>query len=539
LDQSETQVHDKQPVKDEDQHIPVKSPELEDEVISKEHAFQLLLNVLTGNYSDIPQAKAFKDSIIAALSNQAPAQTKSQSESNPASTTVQQGSSKASGEMHGIIDSESVYGDDSLSDNTSENKRLAESTSSIEDAKEQSKVLHEPLVHVTEEEDISKSSPEPKSTVESTHIQYDSRVKQCSPKLDLARNLDTNIFSMDESSDVALNQIKIEPPPLQRPAEAISFKDGQDHDTTAGPLQHEYVLKETLQNTVQSAPSFQEHCADEEDDDYEEYVTNDEMEEEDDYEEEDDEEEEDNEDLTLIMENIITVSESPKCSMGHENILNLQDKTNENQLMLKKEREDVTDNSAASDPTKQAEKRDSVNLMTMTGADVSAPSPQGMVTEHLPHSPRPTTNDATSSFNTESSTATSSTLTSMAMKAPIRPKRKIAKGIKNPPSVATTTTSNNNEAVIQNSNTDLTQSGSSKSEVLQTINKGKQSPDFTRENNGTANEHVQPTTLHPVENESLEKQDEITSPTDVSSKVTDQLQFEVSHKVRNRIKTPI
>lgn len=526
LDQSENQVHVKQPVKNEDQHIPVKSPEVKDEVVSKEHAFQLLLNVLTGNYSDIPQAKAFKDSIIAALSNQAPAQIKSQSESNPISSKVQQETSKASGEVHGITDSELVYADDYLSDTTSENKRSAESTSSMVDTKEQNKVLHEPYVHVLEKEEISKSSPEPRITVESTHIQSESRVKQCSPKMELATNLYINTFAMDESSDVTLNQIETDLPPVQRSAETISDKDDQDHDTTTVPLQHEYILKETLQNTVQSTPSFQEHCADEDDDDYEEYVTNDEME--DDYQAEDDEEE--NEEIKLIMGNIIAVNESPKCSMSHENILILQDMTNENQLVLKKECENVTDNSADSDPPKLGDKRDSVNWITVTGADVSAACPQGMVT----HSSRPTTND-TSSFNTESSSATSSTLTSTVMKAPVPPKRKLAKGIKNPPQVATPTTSNNNEAIIPKNNTDLNQSGPSSLEVFQTTDKDNQSTDFARENNGKVSEHVQQTTLHPVKNESLEKQDEITSPTDVSSKVTDQLQFEVSHKIKNRM----
>ncbi|KDR18370.1 RING finger protein 31 [Zootermopsis nevadensis] len=515
LDQSDIQVNDKQPVKNEDQHIPVKSPEVEDKVISKEHAFQLLINVLTGNYSDIPQAKAFKDSIIAALCNQAPAQTESQSELNPASLTQQHGSSEASGEVHGIIDSESVNGEYYLPDNIADNKRSAELTSSKEDTEEQSKVLHESIVHVTEE-NISASSPEPRNIVESTYIQSDSRIKQYSPKLDLARNLDTNIFSMDESSDVTLDQIMTEPPPAQKPAETPSDKDDQDHNITAIPLQ----LKETLQNTVQSAPSFQEHCADEEDDDYEEYVTNDEMEEEEDYEEEDDEEEE-NEEIKLIMENIIAVSESPKCSMGQENVLNFQDKTIENEVVLKKDRENVTDSSAASDLTKQEDKTDSVDLITMKGDDVSAPSSQGMVTEHSPHSPRPATSDL-AFFNTESPNATSSTQTSMVREAPIPPKRKLAKGIKNPPSVATTTTSNNNEAITPNSNSYLTQSGSPKSEVLQTINIGNQSPDPAKVNN----EHVQPSTMYPAENESLEKQDEIPSPTDLSSKVTDQMQFE-------------
>jgi hypothetical protein len=521
-DQSEIQVNDKQPVRDEDQHIPAKSPEVEAGVLSKEHAFQLLLNVLTGNYANIPQANAFKDSILAVLSNEAPAQTKDQIESNPVSSTAQQEPCEASKEVHGITDSKSVCGDDYLSDNTLENKRSAVSISSVQDTTEQNKVPHKPLVHIPEKEQLSKSSPELKITTENTHIQSDSRVKQKSSTLECAENLDINNVSKDESFDVALNKLKTQSPPVQTAAETVGDNDDQNHDTNAIPSQHKYVPKETSENTVQSAPSFQEHCTDEDDDDYEEYVTNDEMD------EEDYDEEEEDEEIKLIMENIIAVSESPKYSTDHENILYLQDKTNENQLVLKKELEIVTNNSTASDQTEQANKIDYVNLMTMEGADVSAPSPQEMATQNSPHSPRPATNETTSTFNTESPSAIASTHTSIVVQAPVPPKRKSAKGIKRPPNVATPTTSNNNEAITQNSTTDLTHSISCELEVLQTMNTGNHSSGSATENSCTANEHVQPTTLDPVESESLEKQDEITSLTDVSSNVKDQFQFEVS-----------
>jgi hypothetical protein len=525
LDQSETQVCYKDAVRDEDQHIPVKSPKVEEGGIPKEQAFQLLLNVLTGNYSDIPQVKAFKDSIIAAFSNQTIAQTTNQGEAHPVSLTAQQQSHEVS-EVHNITDPKSPYGYEYLSDNNLGKKKLGESASSIEDTPVQSKVIQEPLVHVLQTEDISKPYPESKITSESTYIQPDSTVVQWSPKLEVPRNFDMNIVSMDESLYATLNPMKTEPPTAERSAERDSDKDAKDHDPTAVSLQHKHVKEETSHNTVQSAPSFQEHCADEEDDDYEEYVTNDEMDEED-YEEEEDEE------IKLIMENIIAVSESPKCSTGHENILNLQDNNIENQLVLKTEPEIVPQ---ASDPTEQAEKKDSLKFTTMIGADVSAPSPQGMFTQDPPHSPGPIANDTTPSSNAESTNAISNIFTSTDTKAPVPPKRKSAKRFINPPCITTPTTSNNNEDIIKHNTTDVTQPSSSELEVLQKTHNDNYSDAFVRETNVTANEHMQPTALYHDETDSSKKQDEVTSPTtDVSSKVIDQFQFEVSLKVRKII----
>lgn len=481
LGQSETQVCDKDPVKDEDHQIHGESTSAEEGAISKDQAFQMLLNVLTGNYSGIPHAKAFKDSIMAAFS---------QNKAHPASSSPQQEPPEASGEIGSITNPESVYENGYLFDNPPDKKKAAESTSFREDTTEQGKVVHESHVH----QEISKSFPEHNITVESKHNEPDSTVKQWSPKLESARNIDNNIIPINESSDVAANLMKTESLPLQTSVERVSDKDDQYHNPTVEPLQYKHIQKETLQNIVQSAPSFQEHCADE-DDDYEEYVTNDEMDEEG-YDEEDEEE---NEEIKLILENMNAVSESPKFSKDHENILNLHDKKTENTLV--------------------AEIENSVTLTTVKPADISAPSPQEMGTEDPPHS---------RSMKNYTSTL-SSAFTSIDAKAPVPPKRKSAKANRNPPSGSTHTTSNNNEAKIQNGTTDLTQSSSSQLEVLHTTNGDNHLHASVKENSITANEYLQPTAFHSVNNENFKNQDEVTSPiTDVSSTVTDQFQFEVS-----------
>lgn len=510
LGQCETQVCDKDPVKDEDQKIPAESPSAEEGVISKDQAFQMLLNVLTGNYSGIPHAKAFKDSIMAAFN---------QNKAHPAISTPQQEPPEASGEIGSITNSESVYENDYLFENPPDKKRAAESTSFPKDTTEHGKVLHE------SHQEISKSFPEHNITVESKHNEPDSTVKQWSPKLESASNVDNSIVPINKSSDITANLMKTESLPIQTSVERAGDKDDQYHNPTVEPLQHKHIQKEILKNTVQSAPSFQEHCADEEDDDYEEYVTNDEMDEEG-YEEEDEEE---NEEIKLILENMNAVSESQKFSKDHENILHLHDKKTENILVLKTAHEIVTDNTVASVPPKQAEIENSVTLMTVKSADISAPSPQGMGTEDPPHSSRSTTNDTTPSSDAESFNTLSSAFTSMDAKAPVPPKRKSAKANRNPQSVSTHTTSNNNEAMIQNGTTDLTQSSSSQLEVLHQTNSDNHLHASVKENSITVNEYLQPTAFHSVNNESFKKQDEVTSPiTDVSSTVTDQFQFEVS-----------
>lgn len=522
LGQTETQVCDKDSIKDEDQHIPIKSPEAEEGVTPKEQAFQLLLNVLTGNYSDIPQVKAFKDSLMAAFSNQTPALTTNQSEPCLASSASQKEPNEALGEAYDTTDSKSILADHYESANPLENKRLAEPANASQDITEQSRELSETVVHTSENVDILNPSPELKTGLESTNIQSDFREKQDSSKLELSRNLYINTISMDESVDVTLNHTKTEPPPVHRFAETVSDKDAQDH-----------VQNETLQTMVQSVPSFEEHCADEdEDDDYEEYVTNDELDE--DYEDEDEEE---NEEIKLIMENIIAINESPKCSTGHENILNLQYMMSENQLASPKGPETVTNNTAVSDPATEEAMKDSVNLMIMKGGDISAPSSQEMVTEDSPQLQIHTTNGITPSSDTESPSATSCTFTSTITKAPIPPKRKFAKGIRNLPDVTTITTSNKNETIIQNNTTELTQSRAAE---LDRTNSSNHSPAFFKEHSSTVSEQVQSTALNPVDIGSTEKHDEITSQTtDVSNKVTDQLQFEVSLKIENGTQNPI
>lgn len=514
--QSETQVCDKDSVKDEDQHIPVKSPVAEEGVTSKEQAFQMLLNVLTYNYSDIPHVKAFKDSLMAAFSNQTPAQTTNQSEPCLASSASQKEPNEVLEEACDITDSKSIFADNYISDSPLENNKLAEPANSTENIIEQSRVLSERVVHMFENVEILNPSPEPKIALESINIQSNFRDRQESPKLELTRNLDVSIISMGGSSDTSLKCTKIVPSPVQSSAETVSDEDAQYH-----------AQKETLQNTVQSVPSFEEHCPDEDDDDYEEYVTNDEMDEAD-YEEEDEEE---NEEIKLIMENIIAINESPKCSTGHDNILNLQYVMSENQLISLKGPAIVTDNTAASDQSeeKEEEMNDSNNLMMMKGIDVYAPSSQDMGTEDSPHLQTHTTNVITPSSNAESPNATSSTFNSTIMKAPIPPKRKSAKGIRNPPGVTTLTASNNNESTIQNTSTELTQSRAAE---LERTNSSDHSPAFFKEHSSTVTEQVQSTALQPVDSGNMEKQDEVTSQTtDVSNMVTDQLQFEVSLKV--------
>ena len=519
--QSETQVCDKDSVKDENQHIPVKSPEAEEAVMSKEQAFQMLLNVLTCNYSDIPHVKAFKDSLMAAFSNQTPAQTTNQSEPCLASSAPQREQNEVLEEACDITDSKSIFADNYVSDNPLENNKLAEPANNSENITEQSRVLSERVVHMFENVYILNPSPEPKIALESTNIQSDFTDRQGSPKLGLSRKLDIDIISMDGSSDTPLKCTKIEPSPVQRSAETVSAKDAQYH-----------VQKESLQNTVQSVPSFEEHCADEDDDDYEEYVTNDEMDEED-YEDEDEEE---NEEIKLIMENIIAINESPKCSTGHENILNLQCIMSENQLISPKGPEIVKDNIAVSDQCKEEEMKDSINLMVMKSINVSVPSSQGMVTEDSPHLLKHTTN-ITPSSDAQSASATPSTFNSIIMKAPIPPKRKSAKGIRNPPGVTTLTTSNSNESTVQNTSTELTQSRAAE---LERTNSSDHSPAFFKEHSNTVSEQGQSTALQPVDTGSMEKQDEVTSQTtDVSNKVTNQLQFEVSLKVENGTKNQI
>lgn len=512
LGQSETQVCDKDPVKDEDQQIPAECPSVEEGVISKDQAFQMLLNVLTGNYSGIPHAKAFKDSIMAAFN---------QNKAHPASSTPQQEPSEASGEIGSITSPKSVYEKDYLFEIPPDKKMAAESTSFQKDTTEIGKVLHESHAH----QEISKPFPEHNITVESKHNEPDSTVKQWSLKLESARDVDNNSIPVNESSDVTANPMKTESLPIQTSVESVSDKDDQYHNPTVEPLQHKHIQKESLQNIVQSAPSFQEHCADEEDDDYEEYVTNDELEE-DDYEEEDEEE---NEEIKLILENLNAVSESPKFSKDHENILSLHDKKTENILVLNTAHEILMDNTVASVPSKQAEIENSVTLMTVKSADILAPSPQRMGTEDPPHSSRSMTNNTTPSSNAESFHTLSCAFTSMDAKAPVPPKRKSAKANINPLSVRTHTTSDNNEAIIQNGTTDLTQSSSSQLEVLHSTNTDNCLHDSIKENSITANEYLQPTAFHSANNESFKKLDEVTSPiADVSSTVTDQFQFEVS-----------
>jgi len=516
LGQSETQVCDKDSVKDEDQHIPVKSPVAEEGVTSKEQAFQMLLNVLTCNYSDIPHVKAFKDSLMAAFSNQTPARTTNQSETCLESSASQHESNEVLEEACDITDSKSIFADNYVSDNPLENNRLAEPANTSKNSIDQSGVLSERVVHIFENVEILNPSPEPKIVLESSNIQSDFRDRQESPKLELPKNLDINFISMGGSSNTPLKCTKIEPSPVQRSAETVTDKDAQYH-----------AKKETLQNTVQSVPSFEEHCPDEDDDDYEEYVTNDEMDEED-YEDEDEDEEE-NEEIKLIMENIIAINESPKCSTGHDNILNLQYIMSENQLISPKGPEIVTDNTAVSGQSEEEEMKDSINLMVMKGTDVYAPSSQEMVTEDSTHLQTHTTNVITPSSNAEFLSATSSKFNSTIMKAPIPPKRKSAKGIRNPPGVTTLTTSNNNESTIQNTSTELTQSRAA--ELVRT-NSSDHSPAFFKEHSSTVTEQVQSGALQPVDTGNMEKQEEVTSQTtDVSNKVTDQLQFEVSLNV--------
>ncbi|PNF20071.1 hypothetical protein B7P43_G05255 [Cryptotermes secundus] len=509
LGQCETQVCDKDPVKDEDQQIPAEFSSVDEGVISKDQAFQMLLNVLTGNYSGIPHAKAFKDSIMAAFN---------QNKAHQASSTPQQEPSEASGEIGSITNSQSVYEKDYLFEIPPDKKMAAESTSFQEDTTEIDKVLHESHAH----QEISKPFPEHNITVESKHNEPDSTVKQWSLKLESARIVDNDSIPVNESSDITANPMKTESLPIQTSVERVSDKDDQYHNPIVEPLQHEHIQKESLQNIVQSAPSFQEHCADE-DDDYEEYVTNDEMEEED-YEEEDEEE---NEEIKLILENMNAVSESPKFSKDHENILSLHDKKTENMLVLKAAHEILTDNIVASLPSKQAEIENSFTLMSVKSADVSTPSPQRMGTEDPSHSSRSMTNDITPSTNAESFHTVSCAFTSMDAKAPVPPKRKSAKVNRNPPSVSTHTTSNNNEAIIQNGTTAQTQSSSSQLEVLHSTNSDNHLYASIKENSITANEYLQPTAFHSVNNESFKKPDEVTSPiADVSSTVTDQFQFE-------------
>jgi hypothetical protein len=516
--QLDTQVCETDSVKDEDKHIPFKFPEAEEGAMSKEQAFQLLLNVLTGNYSDIPQVKAFKDSLMAAISN--PSQT---NQSEPCTEgSAQQEQTEALGEAYDITHSEPVFGDNYVSDNPLENNRLTESANTSEDMIEQSKVLSKTVVNTLENVHILNPSPEPKITLESTDIQPDFTVKQGSPKLELSRNLDINIISMDETLDVIFNSMKTEQSPVQRSAETVRDKDAQCH-----------VQKDMLQGTGKSAPFFEELCTDDDDDDdnddddYEEYVTNDEMDEED-Y---DDEDEEENEEIKLIMENIIAINESSKCSTGHENILNLQYVMPENQVTSPRGPEIVTDNTAVSDHPKEEEIKYSVNIMTNKAGDVSASNPQEIGTENSPNLQTYTMNGITPSTNTQSPRATLSTLTSTTIKAPIPPKRKLAKGIRNPPGVTILTTSNNNETIKQNNTTELTQS---RAPELHRTNSSNHSPASVKEHSSTVSEQVQSTAQHPVDSGSLEKQEEITSQTtDVSNKVIDQLQFEVSLKIEN------
>jgi hypothetical protein len=520
--QLETQVCEIDPARHHDQHIPAESPSAEEGVISKEQAFQMLLNVLTGNYSDIPQAKAFKDSIMAAFIKQTIAQTTSHNKAYPGSSPPQQKPCESSGETRSITDSDSVYENDYLFENLPDNKRDSESTSFQEDTTEQHKLFHEPHAH----QEVSNLFPEPKITVEWKQNEPDSRVKQWSPKLESARNTDMSTIPMNETLYVVVNPMESESLPTQVSLERVGDINDQYHNPTVVPLKHEHVEKEILQNIVQSAPSFQEHCADEDDDDYEEYVTNDEMEE--DYEEEDEEEE--NEE---IMENMDTVSESQIFAKDHEPILDLQDIMTEKKLVLQTQHEIVTNNTVAPVPPKQAETENSVNLTVKSY--VSAPSTQGMEREDPPHSLRSTTSDITLCSNTETSNTLSTAFTSMDVKAPIPPKRKSAKGIRNLPGATTHTTSINNVAIIQNGTTDLTQSSSSQLEALHATNSGNQLPASINENCNTAAEYLQPTEIHSVNNESFEKQGEVTRPTtDMSSTVTDQFQFEVSLKAITR-----
>ncbi|XP_069698159.1 uncharacterized protein LUBEL isoform X1 [Periplaneta americana] len=486
LEQSESQVRDEKTARDKDRDIPVKSPEVEEGVMSKEQAFQLLLNVLTGNYPDIPQAKAFKDSIIAAFGTPSPIPTANNNETQQSSSTPQQETSVASEEeVRGTTDSESVYEDDFLSDNNLDSRKSAEPRSPIGSATIHEAVHQESHDHI-HGENVSSSSEDQSSNINHSHLtvgQKDSEEK--------VAIITDNIDALEtENLDVTLSPIKTDPQPTPNSAHEISNGDAQLQEETVVSQQNKPSNNdehESSQNKAHTTPSFQEHCADEEDDDYEEYVTNDEMDEED-YEEEDEE----NEEIKLIMGNIISVSESPKCSTGVENILNLQDKKPENNLNLKKERVILAHNSASS-----AEHTDSINLPVEVMTDENSNSQIDIKV-----------------------TPSSTTLSVEALtigKVPIPPKRRAAKGIKKPPVSSTSESSNGIPA------TELT--STPKSDVLQTTSSGKNSPAVLRENTDTAIKDVQPIALQPSENENTEKQDEVPT-TDVSIKISDQFQFE-------------
>jgi hypothetical protein len=516
MGQMETQVCDTDSARHEDQHIPAESLSSDEGVISKEQAFQMLLNVLTGNYSDIPQAKAIKESIMAAFNKQTIAQTSNYNKEYPESSTPQQIPPQSSGEVVSNTNSESVYENYYLFENPPENKMDYEPTSFQEDTKEQHKLFDELHVH-----EISKSFPEPKITVESKYSESDSTAKHCSLKLESARNVDNSIIPI--SSYGIINPTETESLPTQTFVERYGNTEDQYHNPTVVPLEHKPVQKESLQNTVQSAPSFQEHCADEEDDDYEEYVTNDEMDE-DDYEEEDEEENE------KIIKNTDAVTESPVLSKDHATILDLQDMKTENKVVLQAGHEIVKNNTVATVPPIEADTENSVSLTDKSGY-VSGPNTEGMENENPLLSPRSMTSDIAPCSNTESFGTLSRAFNSMDEKAPIPPKRKSAKGIRNLPSVTIHATPNNSEAIIQNVTTDLAQSSSTQLEVLHTANSGNHLHTSVKENCSTANEYLQPTEFHPVNNESFKKNDEVTDPTTVmSSTVTDQFQFEVSLK---------
>jgi hypothetical protein len=519
LGQLETQVCDKEPARHQEQHIPAESPSTDEGVISKEQAFQMLLNVLTGNYSDIPQAKAFRESILVAFNKQPIAQTTSHTKAYPEISPSQQKRCESSGETGSMADSESVYENDYLFENPPDNKRDSESMSLQEYTTEKCKLFHEPHAH----QEVSKSFPELKITVENKQNEPNSKVKQWSPKMESASNVDMSTIPMNENLYVVANPRETESLPTQLLVERVDDTDGQYHNPIVVPLKHRHVEKEILQNIVQCAPSFQEHCADEEDDDYEEYVTNDEMEEED-YEEQDEKEEENEE----IIENLDAVTESPIFEKNNKTNLDLADTKTEKKLVLQTSHEIVTNNKVAFVPPEQAETENSVNS-TVNSDYVSAPSTHEMEIQDPPHSSRSSTSDIAPCSNTQSFNTLSSAFTSMDAEVPIPPKRKSAKSIRNLQGVTIHTTSINNVAMTQNSTMDLTQSSSSQLEVVNTTNSDNQLPASVKENCNIADEYLQPTELHSVNNESLKKQDEVTSTTtDMSSTVTDQFQFEVS-----------
>ncbi|PSN46286.1 hypothetical protein C0J52_12853 [Blattella germanica] len=467
----EIQVRDEESVKSENSNIPVKAPEVE-EGLSKEQAFQLLINVLTGSCPDIPQAKAFKDSIIAAFSQSPVIQvpTNSEPQTQPLSPIAKSTTSEE--ELHSATENESVYGDDYLHD-TLENKQV--------EGVEAKASKHNAIAAAENHKSLAQTSgisvqPQTVATVTAESIDNTSAILK-----DHSINSDQNSIAVHDDE---LQLPKAKPLTHEIPKESVKDKALVMNDADISGNENVKKEESVLQSIVQTAPSFLEHCADEEDDDYEEYVTNDEISEEEYGLEEEDEDEEENEEIKLIMENIIQVtgtgSESPKCSTGTENILNLQD--SEIQLPSMKALTDTVPTL----PPKKSKKGETVNLTTLE--------------TEIPNS---TTSEKKSEVPAE-------------VKVPVPPKRKAAKGSKKAAATSTlipttSQTSENNEIPVLNKTSDLVPTSSSDLVVDQTDSL-----------------LVEQVTSESTEIDISEKQEVQDSTNAVSNTVTDQFQFECS-----------